>query len=439
LVAPLLYAAYALLTPPFQTFDENQHFYRAWQISSLQFVGDRRGWQSGGELPPGLAEASARQIGPVPPWVDRQIIRRPFVKIFGVNTRAGSDRKPIYYDFPGSVAYAPVGYGPQVVAVRTGMAAGLSVEWTLRLGRLLNVALCIGLVFWALRLLPFGRWIMLTIAISPPMAAGAASFGQDALVNGGGFLLVALGLKIAVEKKWTGSRVAAVGLAGAAVSLAKLVYLPLVAIAALPVPRGGAVRRWLSPPLLTGSVIAVLLYTWMRINAPAVLDPFRPYLPTLSQQVSWAIGQPLDFVLMVVRTWLSLPSNWARLYAFGDSTVPVVWAAAVPATAALIAMMAYGEKEAPELTRPRRIWMLVIAGAIAQLIMLAMFVSMGARGPVIENIQGRYFLPMLPLVAIALMRRGERAPPALRPAALILVMIANAAALGTIVTTFYSF
>ncbi len=54
LIAPFLYAAYALLTPPFQSFDENQHLDRAWQISSLQFTGERRGAQSGGELPPGL-------------------------------------------------------------------------------------------------------------------------------------------------------------------------------------------------------------------------------------------------------------------------------------------------------------------------------------------------------------------------------------------------
>jgi uncharacterized membrane protein len=439
-IAPVLYAAYALLTPPFQTPDERQHLFRAWQISSLQFVGERRGWQSGGELPPGLGEAALRETGTVEPWVAGDIYHRPFFKIFGVNTPAGSDRKPIYYDFPGSIVYSPVGYVPQAIAIRTGQAADLSIEWTLRLGRLLNATLCIALIFLALRLLPFGRWIMVTVALSPPMAAGAASFGQDALVNGGGFLLTALGLQIAVEKRWTGPRAAAVGLAGAAVSLAKFAYLPLIAIAAFPVPKGIAPRRWLSPPLLVGWIAALLIGLWMRFNAYAVANPFRPWMPTFAEQVAWATAHPLDFALLLGRTWLTLPSNWARLYVFGDSAVPVVWAAAIPGTAALIAMMAYGDREAPDLTRRRRIWMIAIAAAVALLIMTIIFVTVGIRGAtVIKNIEARYFLPLLPLGAIALMRRGEATPPAIRPAVLALVLVANAAALGTILTTFYSF
>jgi uncharacterized membrane protein len=441
LIAPFLYAAYALLTPPFQSFDENQHLDRAWQISSLQFTGERRGAQSGGELPPGLREATVREIGSVVPLAEPKIIRRPISEIFARNTPIGSDQKPIYYDFFGSVVYSPVGYLPQIFAVQIGKSANLSVEWTLRLGRLLNLVLCIGLVVWALKLVPFGRWLMLIIALSPPMAAGAAAFGQDALVNGGGFLLTAGGLRIAAEKRWTGSRAAVVGLAGVAVSVAKFAYLPLVAVAALPLPRGIPVRRWLLPPLLIGSAAAVLIYAWMSLNAHAVVDPFLPGMPSFAEQVSWAMSRPIDFALLIGRTWLFwLPSAWARLYTFGDATVPGVRIAAIPGIAALLAMMAYGDRDANALTRTRRIWLLIIFAAVALLITIAMFMTLAARGAVtIDGIQGRYFIPVFPLGSIALMRRGETAPPVVRKVALVLVLIANAAALGTILTTFYSF
>jgi uncharacterized membrane protein len=441
LIAPFLYAAYALLTPPFQSFDENQHLDRAWQISSLQFTGERRGAQSGGNLPPGLGEATVREIGSVVPLAEPKVVRRPISEMFGRNTPIGSDRKPIFYDFFGSVVYSPVGYLPQVFAVQIGKSADLSVEWTLRLGRLLNLALCIGLVVWALKLVPFGRWLMLIVALSPPMAAGAAAFGQDALVNGGGFLLTALGLRIAAEKRWTGSRAAIVGLVGIAVSLAKFAYLPLVAIAALPLPRGVRMQRWLLPPMLIGSAAAALIYAWMRLNAHAVVDPFLPWMPTFAEQLSWAISNPLDFSLLIARTWLFwLPSAWARLYTFGDATVPGVRLAAVPGIAGLLAMMAYGDRDATALTRGRRIWMLLIFAAVALLITIAMFMTLAGRGAAtIDGIQGRYFLPVFPLGAFALMRRGETAPPVIRTVALILVLVANVAALGTILTIFYSF
>src|SRR4051794_23595305 len=78
LIAPLLYAAYALLTPPSQAFDENQPLYRAWQIGSFTLTAERRGVESGGELPPGLRDATLREIGSVTPQSDRRIVVRPF-------------------------------------------------------------------------------------------------------------------------------------------------------------------------------------------------------------------------------------------------------------------------------------------------------------------------------------------------------------------------
>ena len=175
---------------------------------------------------PGLGEATVREIGSVVPLAEPKIIRRPISEIFARNTPIGSDQNPIYYDFFGSVVYSPVGYLPQIFAVQIGKSANLSVEWTLRLGRLLNLVLCIGLVVWALKLVPFGRWLMLIIALSPPVAAGAASSARMLSSMAEEFLLTAGGLKIAAEKRWTGSRAAVVGLAGVAVSVAKFAYLP---------------------------------------------------------------------------------------------------------------------------------------------------------------------------------------------------------------------
>ncbi len=103
-------------------------------------------------------------------------------------------------------------------------------------------------------------------------------------------------------------------------------------------------------------------------------------------------------------------------------------------------MMAYGDRHALSLTRSRRFWMLLIFAAVTLLITTAMFITLAPRGAVtIDGIQGRYFIPILPLAAIALMRRGETAPAVVVTMAIVLVLIANAAALGAIMTTFYSF
>jgi uncharacterized membrane protein len=79
---------------------------------------------------------------------------------------------------------------------------------------------------------------MAIVALLPPTAAGAASFGQDGLVIGAAFLLTALGLRTAVEHRWTPRRILISAIAAIAVTLSKFVYLPLVAVPLLPKPTG---------------------------------------------------------------------------------------------------------------------------------------------------------------------------------------------------------
>src|SRR5262245_29628451 len=56
MLAPLIYLIYALLAPPFQTPDEHQHLFRAWQVAHFQWIGERRENEAGGLLPAGLGE-----------------------------------------------------------------------------------------------------------------------------------------------------------------------------------------------------------------------------------------------------------------------------------------------------------------------------------------------------------------------------------------------
>jgi len=440
LVAPLIFAAYALLTPPFQTFDENQHLYRAWQIASLQLTAERRGAESGGSLPPGLEKATLQEIGSVVPQGERKAMVRPLSAMFSLNTSVGAGRPHIFYNFFGAAVYSPVGYVPQVIAVDIGRSTGFSVEWIVRLGRLLNSALCILLIWWALVQLPFGRWAMAIVAFLPPTAAGAASFGQDGLVIGAAFLLTALGLRTAVEHHWTPRRVLISAIAAIAVTLSKFVYLPLVAVPLLPKPRAIPSWRWAWPPLLIGSLAALLAVAWMRINAHSIVS-FLPSLPSPSEHVFWIVQHPLGYAALVARTYAAmLPVLWAGFYRFGDSTVPIDVSAAVAGTAALLLILIHGDDHATGLTRARRAWMLSIAAIVAVLIASAIFVSFTRLSAAyIPSIQARYFVPILPLTLVALMRKGEKPSLPALSSALALTVVAQLLALGRIVRTFYTF
>jgi hypothetical protein len=440
LIAPVIFAAYALLTPPFQTFDESQHLERAWQVSALELRSERRGTQSGGELPPGLAVAMLKEIGSLVPQGERHVVVRPFSQIFEQNTPIGLDQPWLYYDFFGAVVYAPISYLPQSVAIRVGETLDLSVEWTLRLGRLLNCAVSIALIWWALRILPFGRWIALTVALLPPTAAGAASFGQDGLVIGTGFLLISSGLNVAQEKRWSIKSVLVVSVASIIIAVSKVVYLPLTAVGAIPRPPRVTWLRWISIPLLIALASTLLFVGWLRLDAAALVTA-RPPLPTTSEQLLWMISHPIDFSTLMARTYGALlPYFWANQYRFGDSTVPIIGTAVITGTAAILASMTYVEDRGVGPTKVQRAWMLLIFFGIAVLTATALFLGNTPRGADhIHGIQGRYFVPALPLVGIALSRSGKPGSAPLLTASLASAVAANLLTLSTIVRIFYSF
>ena len=131
-----------------------------------------------------MITAAAAELNSRLPHDKKVITRTDWGERFACATPIGADQPPVFANFLGSVSYSPVGYAPQVLAVWTGRALELPVEWIVRLGRVLNAGLAFVLLLCALRALPVGRLVLLVIALLPMTAACAGSFGQDGLVIG---------------------------------------------------------------------------------------------------------------------------------------------------------------------------------------------------------------------------------------------------------------
>jgi uncharacterized membrane protein len=435
-LAPLLYATYAILTPPFQSFDENQHLYRAWQISEGQWRTERRGTKSGGDLPPGLIEATIKEIGDTTPHIARTVRTKPLHQIFDDETPFGTDRPRRFVDFKGAAVYSPIGYLPQAATVAIGGRLDWSVEATVRAGRLLNAAIAIALISLAIGLLPFGRGVMTTVALLPPSSAAAANFGQDGLLLGTTFLLTALGLRTIADGGWTWRRMALAAPAAIAAAAIKFVYLPLAAVSLLPWPNRQQRLQRLLPPLALTFMAAAIVAAWLVLNASSMVA-FKSSLPTASEQVARIASSPLAYLTLVAQTFVLIwPHLALGMYTFGDSTVLPNVAAWLAGMFGLTLAMAAGE-EIPSLSQPLRLWLLTICVGVVLAIATALYITYTPPDfPIIRGMQGRYFLPMLPLLGIALMRRGPTSS-VLLIGSLTLLGLSHALVFGSMLTAFY--
>ena len=438
LIAPLLYVAYALLTPPFQTPDEHQHLFRAWQLSEFRLVGERRGDASGGVLPSALGQAALPEIGSLEPHASyRPVIQRPFGRDRA--TPLEPDGQSSFYDFRGSVIYSPAGYVPQVLAIWIGKAGDLSIENIVRLGRLLNAALSIFLISRALRVTPVGASAFLFIGLLPMTAAASAAFGQDGLVIGGACLITATGLRMALGERSKTSDVLVTALFAILLTLSKVFYLPLALIGGRPISGKRIELHRLLPSLAICLVAAILTAGWLVANSRAVVAPW-PDIPPAAQTLAKWHRHPMEFPALLERTYIGHGSAlFGSLFMFGWLNVAASSAAVFLTLIALGLVFLAGEPGARRLPVPMRLWLFGSALLVWFLISLvAGLYWTPASMASIPGLQGRYFIPIAPAILIALVPARKAATTFTR---LLPVMMigANLAALASIARAFYTF
>ena len=426
----------ALLTPPFQVPDEPQHFSKAVHLAQGHLFAERINGKVGGMEPRGFADLS-EQYFPVG-WIgQRSEYSLSDVKVAAA-TRP-SDGDPVFMPFPNIASYAPTLYLPQAVAIALGRLVAMPPLAIFYLARLVNALAALALLALAVRAIPFGRTVLLSVAALPTVAYHAGSVSPDATINGLGFATIALSIRAGYAQR---QHVHAKSLAVVAVLLAlcKGIYAP-IALA-------GARRGRL--PLILGAtvvgVVAFLLWTRAAGGDQPVYDIISRKTgklvstAPLSAQLKVVTAAPFTF-LRVLATSIVERSPVYGLQIVGRLgwnaiLLPLV---AYPLALAMLAagVVAGGGRVLPLWSRG---WWIAIAVGVGLLIEVAMYLTGTPLGAwYVQGTQGRYFLPVLPLIGLALMPRRckrdtrETAGRALFGAALLLHVIA----IGTVADSFW--
>lgn len=396
---------FAIVTPPFQAPDENQHYMKALSLAQGRVLTEQRGTAIGVELPRAALDIHAVDFpSDVPPVLRRfdydQLIRSAAADA----NRAGT----AFADFPNVASYAPSLYTPGAIGLSLGRALGLPWIDAFYMGRLVNMLTGLMLLILALVLLPFGRNAMLATALLPTFAFQTGSLSPDAVINGLGFLGLALTLRTGFMAT-APTRLAGLLLTGPMLALCKGVYLPLLA-AGLRWPRH---QRDLRPGLILATMMlgTIAFLCWMHFSGGSQALYHIQSRKTgetmltapLRDQFSVILADPIGYV----RILISSITERAPVYAlqivgrFGWNAILLPLFAYPFALLMLGAGVASGS--GVRVQPGQRLWWLCVAAGVGLLIETAMYLTGTPLGAdYIQGTQGRYFLPVLPLVLIAL-------------------------------------
>ncbi len=397
--------AFVVVTPLMQVPDEVEHFYRSYQLSTLDLVADPvKPSGYGGQIPTSVISVATQLKGQIPGHMDAKVSLKLMAELN--NLPLNPSRK---HDirFENTSIYSPVAYIPQTTAMGIGRLLHFHPVWMVYFGRLLNLFTFLALVYAAIRVTPVAKWFFAAVALNPMALSQAASLSSDAMSVGICLLYAATILHLRQRQAPAGrSWMVLLAVLAVSVCLLKVAYIPLVLLVLLVPAR--VVSRKAIFAMLAGALILGLAWN-MRVLPIAKLIPAQFGLsPDIrsSGQVKFIIGHPLHFAKVLANNVAGTPStavgpSYFGLFGWADTWIPF-WTQLVIAGTLLLAVL-YRD-EPPEVIKAlnfrfRAAFALVLATCSAALYTAldTGYTPVGAG--IIDGIQGRYFIPLTPLLA----------------------------------------
>lgn len=426
LLGSILGVLCVFLTPAFQVPDETRHFYRAFQVSELRMLDivalhDIPTLYHRGALVPKSLVAFVDSSEVVATRFRLPNKVTPSKMLGGLRTGLDAGQR----EYVPVTPYPPAGYLPQAVGIAVGRLLAGSPLVLFYLGRLFALAAFLALVFLAVRITPILKWTYVLLALMPMTLYLAASNSVDGVVIGVSFLLSAQLLAWAYDPTKTRIGPAdVVYLTGLALTLAlsKAVYLSLLGLLLL-VPRekfASTIRYLLTVGGTLGSCLVAcglwwLLTQWLTTPGPPIdLGRHASDLPNLldvspERQFAYLLSNPFAVPGVVVATI----ATFHRLYLYSfvgalgwhDTYLPfwIVWAYYVALIAASLSGSAVRVRWA---AKGLAVLIFVLTGLVSLFVLYAFWSLVGMN--VVISFQGRYLIPVAPLVFVAFHNRVLR-------------------------------
>jgi uncharacterized membrane protein len=406
---------FAFLTPPLAGYDEAIHFLRADQVSHGGLIATHRGHRLGGSVPSGLRADLARLL------TDGLLARRDhtaFLHHLGDRPPGGPK---VFLDFPSSGVYSPVPYAPAAFFMTIGRTLGVSTLVLVYLGRLGCLLATLGLLCLAVRRMPTGRWMLAMVALLPVTVFQAAMLSADGITIALALLVLALALDLAATRPGavTRGRLVETAIATIALGYAKPPYILFASALLIPSRRHrGRVGSTLAAAVGAGFVAtaswgayASRVYVAPRLPAGFAafgIGRFTPFTHVdPRRQERFVVHHPWLFVRAIGRTLSSFGPDLAReaLTQVPLWRLPLL---AVIAAAVIVSATSFASDPPPVrfLGWRSRALLSAIGAATFLALMLLAYVGWNAVGsPRIEAVQGRYLLPLVPLLLLVLPSR----------------------------------
>lgn len=402
-----------LAVPVFNTPDEDHHFYRIYELSQGHLISDKQVITENGQEVVQVGREFPKNLCP-------DDFETRDVSLWDVKNHLGDkidSTETEFCEFANTALYAPPSYLPQIIGVKIADVLTDSPLFMAYLGRLMNTITFGLLVFFAIRLSPFGKNLIAITALLPMSIQAANSLSADGLAIGIVLLFVAyiLYLKYTKTEVLGKKEIALLYLLIFFLCCCKIVYVPFCLLLFLIPQKRFKSRSAYKRHVVTAAVLILVLSLGWLLIATSFLGGIKANVNVnIAEQIKGILMNPIQFAMTFIRTlkvylkeyllqFLGERMGWMNIY--------------IPSFLLYPFFIILGVEVCMDQDTGRQIfptYLRVFLGGTSILIFLLIFVTLyGQWTPVgnrlIEGIQGRYFIPLVfPfLLAVKPIRRAH--------------------------------
>jgi len=400
----VLGVAYVFVTPPLSVPDEHLHFFRSAAIGNGHLIPRGHGRPDAAPIPQGLKTlvwvVLSHQSFQTAIRIPLEPVKQPIVEF--------------------SAWYTPVPYLPQAFAVVVGRMFNIRPLIIFYAGRVANLAVAIVLIALAMRVAPSFRNVIAATALLPMSLFEFASWSADALTIAVAILLIALMIE--------GGSTSALIVFAFILGLCKPAYF-LLALLVFAIPGR---RMQAKAGVVISMTIATILSFAYAHTASFQQRTGLPIDPTA--QLQCIVRDPMHFARVIaadlhLHFLYYIEGTIGRL---GLNELPLPAAIVVVEVLTLVAAALASQRR---LSVRVRVVAICIFAATAIGVMLSQYMIWSiACGDALEGVQGRYFLPIVPLALLAISWNRLRLDPR---ALAVIAIFCNAFAFAAIVRRYW--
>lgn len=409
----LLGSIYLFVCPPMSAPDEWAHYVSAYKISNHLL------WVEAVDENGAVMVQKEEMDADVQAFSDAGEYQYFWGNLFGRET---GDEMVSSERGPNGTYIAP--YLPQALGITLARIFGFNFATRIMFGRIFNLVWSVLAISVAIRWIPFGKKIIFMVGLLPMTLHELASNSYDAWIIAFSLMFIAYCMKLAYEKERVEKRdlVILAGLIGLLMPC-KVVYVPLAGLCLLiPREKFGTVKHW----LISAGIVLGVMVLMVLLNSSLILGQF---LATgsgdqiISQAgkacypISYFLENPIELPKIILNTLTTQGMRFSKDYyqsmlgvALGhlDYTFRMSGGMFLVLQLLVLLFCLPVDGETKVFRKGNKVWMFVLCIGVGLLVMLSMlFAHTPMDSPYIEGVQGRYFLPVLPLAAMVLFKDGN--------------------------------